>query len=162
MPDSSLALCNMISPLINADWRKAYHWLEKNMTLQDSLQLAAQNERTAQLQAKYEADKKEKEISLLKSDQQLAFAIVQRQKVMRNAAIAVAILLIFIGVLVISRYRAVSKARRLIELEKMRNNIARDLHDDMGSALSNINKHHREDHLQDERVCGEYLRPHEY
>jgi signal transduction histidine kinase len=44
-----------------------------------------------------------------------------------------------IGILVVNRYRVLHKARRLIELEKMRNTIARDLHDDMGSALSSIN-----------------------
>jgi two-component system, NarL family, sensor histidine kinase UhpB len=48
------------------------------------------------------------------------------------------ILLLLIGFLVINRYRIVQRSRRLIELEKMRNNIARDLHDDMGSALSSI------------------------
>jgi len=69
----------------------------------------------------------------------LNLAIVERQRVFQRGAIVVVILLILIGVLIIGRYKAVNKARRLIELEKMRNHIARDLHDDMGSALSSIN-----------------------
>jgi len=136
-PDAAAQLAILYQA--TGDWRKAYQWLEKKGDLQDSLQLAAQNEKTEQLQAQYEADKKEKEITLLKKDQLLTLAVVGRQKVIRNAAIAFVILAIFIGILIINRYRVVHKARRLIELEKMRNTIARDLHDDMGSALSSIN-----------------------
>ena len=120
------------------DWQKGYQWLEKKGVLMDSLQLAEQDEKVEKLQAKYEADKKEKEITLLKKDQQLTLAIVGRQKVIRNAAIAFVLLAILIAILVINRYRVIHKAKRLIELEKMRNTIARDLHDDMGSALSSI------------------------
>jgi len=120
------------------NWHKAYYWLEKRITLQDSLQLTAQNEKTAQLEAQYEAEKKDKEISLLKEDQELNRVIVQRHKVFQDGAIITVILLLLIGFLVINRYRIVHRSRRLIELEKMRNNIARDLHDDMGSALSSI------------------------
>jgi signal transduction histidine kinase len=121
------------------DWRKGYQWLQKENELMDTLQLASQNEKVEQLQAQYEADKKEKEITLLKKDQQLTLAVVGRQKVIRNAAIALVLLSFLIGILVVNRYRIVHRARRLIELEKMRNTIARDLHDDMGSALSSIN-----------------------
>lgn len=121
------------------DWRKAYHWAEIFDSSQDNLQMVTQNEKIAQLQAQYEADKKEKEITLLKKDQELNHAIVQRQKAIQRGTLVLVILLLLIGVLVINRYRTAQRSRRLIELEKMRNNIARDLHDDMGSALSSIN-----------------------
>lgn len=121
------------------NWPKAYRWREIKDSLQDSLHLAAQNEKTAQLQALYEADKKEKEISLLKKDQQLNHAIIQRQNIITQGAVALTVLFLLIGILIVNRYRTIQKARRLIELEKMRNSIARDLHDDMGSALSSIN-----------------------
>jgi two-component system sensor histidine kinase UhpB len=120
------------------DWPKAYRWLAVRDSLQDSLNLTSLNEKTAQLQAQYEADGKEKEIALLKKDQELSRAILQRQKVFQNGTYVVVVLLILIGLLIINRYKGAQKARRLIELEKMRNHIARDLHDDMGSALSSI------------------------
>lgn len=120
------------------DWHKAYHWLAIKDSLQDYLDLRAVNEKTAQLQAQYEADKKEKEISLLKEEKELNLAIVARQRVFQRGAIVVVVLLVLIGLLVIGRYRAGARSRQLIEMEKMRNHIARDLHDDMGSALSSI------------------------
>jgi two-component system, NarL family, sensor histidine kinase UhpB len=134
--DAAEQLANLFKA--TGDWRKAYQWLAIRDSLKDSLDLTALNEKTAQLQAQYEADKKEKEISLLKKDQELSHAIVQRQKVFQRGAVVVLVLLVLIGLLIFARYRAVHKARRLIELERMRNHIARDLHDDMGSALSSI------------------------
>jgi signal transduction histidine kinase len=41
--------------------------------------------------------------------------------------------------LIFSRYKEEQKGRRLVEIEKMRNLIARNLHDDIGSTLSSIN-----------------------
>ena len=113
------------------DWHKAYQWLAIKDSLQDYLDLRALNEKTAQLQAQYEADKKEKEITLLKEEQQL-------NTVFQRGTIVVVVLLVLIGLLLIGRYRAAARARQVIEMEKMRNHIARDLHDDMGSALSSI------------------------
>lgn len=49
------------------------------------------------------------------------------------------ILLVLIGFLIINRYRVVQRAKRLVEMEKLRNNISRDLHDDIGSTLTSIN-----------------------
>ena len=46
---------------------------------------------------------------------------------------------LLIGFLVVNRYRIVQRASRVIEMERMRNTIARDLHDDIGSTLTSIN-----------------------
>jgi two-component system sensor histidine kinase UhpB len=121
------------------DWKNAYKWVSIRDNLSDSLQLQEQNERTSQLTAKYEADKKDKEIVLLKKDQELNGITAQRQRAFQYGAIILVVLLLLIGILVINRYRIVQKNKRLIELEKMRSHIARDLHDDMGSTLSSIN-----------------------
>jgi len=121
------------------DWKNAYKWINIKDSLLDSLQLQDQNEKTAQLTAKYEADKKDKQIALLKKDQELSGIVAQRQRVFRYGAVIVIMLLVLIGFLAVNRYRVVQRNKRLVELEKMRTRIARDLHDDMGSTLSSIN-----------------------
>jgi len=121
------------------DWQKGFKWLAITGALNDSLSLTDQNEKAAELQAKYETEKKDKEISLLKKDQQLKLLTLQKQETFKYGAIILIVLLALIAFLIINRYRIVQRARQQIEIEKLRNNIARDLHDDMGSALSSIN-----------------------
>lgn len=132
---------NQLSNLYKStnDWQKAFKWLAVTNTLSDSLSLAEQHEKAAELQAKYETEKKDKEISLLKKDQQLQQLSLQKQETFKYGAIIVVVLLALIAFLVINRYRIVQRARQQLEMEQLRNNIARDLHDDMGSALSSIN-----------------------
>jgi len=122
-----------------ADWEKAFKWRSITDALNDSLSLTEQNKKTAELQTKYETEKKDKEIALLKKDQQLNLLTLQKQETFRYGAIILLLLLALIAFLIINRYRVVNRARHQIEIEKLRNKIARDLHDDMGSALSSIN-----------------------
>jgi len=137
LPDAAEQLAGFYQA--TGDWKKCSQWLTKEVSLKDSLQGKAQNEKAEQLQAQYEADKKEKEIALLRKDQELNHAVVQKQKVVQRAVILSVSLLLLAGVFAVSRYRVAQKSRRQAEIEKIRNSIASDLHDDMGSALSSIN-----------------------
>ena len=93
----------------------------------------------SRLEEQYKHEKKEAEIALLKKDQQLIQAQLKRQKEIKFALMAFAVLLLVLALLLINRFMVVSKAKRVIEMEKMRNQIAKDLHDDIGSTLSSIN-----------------------
>jgi len=91
------------------------------------------------LEDQYHFASQEAEIKLLKKDQLLDQAGHQKQKLILYGTIILLGLLLLSGFLFIARYRAVQKARRIIEIENLRNNIARNLHDDIGSTLTSIN-----------------------
>ena len=118
---------------------KALYYARKYYEMNDSLQGREVQLQMKRLEAQYNVEKKEREIRLLKEDQQLTKLILQRGKAFQYGAVIVVGLLVLIGFLIINRNRAVHNARRLVEMEKMRNTIARDLHDDIGSTLTSIN-----------------------
>ena len=118
---------------------KALYYARRYYEMNDSLQGREVQLQLKRLESQYNVEKQEKEIVLLKEDQQLSKLLLQRHKVFQVSAGLVMVLLVAIGAITINRNRVVSNARRLVEMEKMRNNIARDLHDDIGSTLTSIN-----------------------
>jgi two-component system sensor histidine kinase UhpB len=118
---------------------KAIEYLNRYYKTSDSLTNIDIQTQMRQLEEQYNLDKKEKEIALLKKDQELTHLSLQKQKAFQFGAIGFLLLLILITILAVNRYRIVHKAHRAAEMEKMRNGIARDLHDDIGSTLTSIN-----------------------
>jgi len=75
---------------------------------------------------------------LLQKEQQLKNISLKQNLTIQTAMAVAFVLLIVIGLLVFNRHRLIHQANRHMEIERMRNEIARDLHDDMGSTLSSI------------------------
>jgi two-component system, NarL family, sensor histidine kinase UhpB len=120
-------------------YEKAYGYQKLFNVYKDSAYTESTEKTTAEMESKYEAEKKEKEIALLKKDQLLNHLNLEKQKEFQWGAIVFLVLILIIGFLIINRYRVIQRTKRLIEMERMRNTIARDLHDDIGSTISSIN-----------------------
>jgi two-component system sensor histidine kinase UhpB len=123
----------------NKQYDKALIYNEKYHAKLDTVQNKELQLQVRGLEQKYNLEREEKEISLLKKDKLLYQVNLKNQELFRYSALIFLFMLVVIAFLVLARYRVVHKARRLIEIEKMRNNIARNLHDDIGSTLSSIN-----------------------
>jgi len=119
-------------------YREALKFHQLYSDLKDSLVQEENRQGADEMEAKYQNEKKQTEIELLKKDQQLKNVSIQQSRTAQTAMVVAFVLLIIIGLLAFNRHRLIHKAKRQMEIEHMRNEIARDLHDDMGSTLSSI------------------------
>lgn len=110
------------------DYYKQYN------NLNDSLNLNAQQNELMRLKTEFETTQKEQQIILLEAENTVKEKEKQRQILLRNIAIALIGLLLVFGVMIRNRYRIRQQVKQL----QMRNNIAMDLHDEVGSSLSAI------------------------
>lgn len=118
---------------------KAFELLTRHEQLNDSLQNNSLILQMKELEEQYESEKKEREIELLKKEQEVQALKLSRQRA-NNIIITITLISVIVfGVLLINRYRVLNRIRQQVEIELVRNNIARDLHDDIGSTLSSIN-----------------------
>jgi two-component system, NarL family, sensor histidine kinase UhpB len=116
------------------DHRNANKYLLISRDLNDSLLRQRFNEEIAGLQNTFEIKEKDKEILLLNTEKELQQQRLARQRVLITGSIVLVILALIGVILLIGRYRL---RNRMKELE-LRNQIAADLHDEVGSSLSSI------------------------
>ena len=116
------------------DFKNQSFYAEKYIKYRDSLYKIQNADAIAQWETKYESAEKDKEIELLEKDGLLKDAQARRRRLL---AIAFAILAIVIGIIGFSFYNQL-KLRQKLRMERFRNKVAADLHDDVGSTLSSI------------------------
>jgi signal transduction histidine kinase len=153
---------------------EAYGFLSKAMHLGDSLYTTAASEKIAEMEARYESEKKQHQITALEKDRQISLLSL-KQKVIFNwlmAGLALTLLVVsFLIYLNLRRSRMLARQtetmqqQRIVELEKdhellvvnsllkgqeeERSRLARDLHDGLGGLLSGVkfSMHHMKDNL---------------
>jgi two-component system, NarL family, sensor histidine kinase UhpB len=116
------------------NFAKAVEYMKMGKEANDSLTKWKYDDGLAALQTKFKVDEKDKAIQLLAKDKELQKQKLQQQWLLMIAAAAIA-LLVFIGAWMLLNRNKLKQ--RMKELE-LRNQIAADLHDEVGSSLSSI------------------------
>lgn len=116
------------------NFTKAYEFLRISAETNDTLVKQRYDEDIASMQTRFRVDEKDKEIQLMNKGMQLQAQKIKEQRLMVTGAIVIAILALLGIALAISRFRLRNRVREL----QLRNQIAADLHDDVGSSLSSI------------------------
>lgn len=118
----------------NKDFEKALVYNNKYYQLTDSIRNTELQLQVLKMEEGYTSAKKESEIQVLKKDQELQKQKLSRQQVFMFGSVALALLALGSIWLLINRNKL---KQRMKELE-LRNRIAADLHDEVGSSLSSI------------------------
>jgi signal transduction histidine kinase len=119
---------------LTGNYPKAYEYVKISRDLRDSLIKAEYAEDLTAMQTKFEVNEKDKEIQLLAKDKELQQQKLSQQSIIMIALITVAILALTGIWMGINRSRLRQKMKEL----ELRNQIASDLHDEVGSSLSSI------------------------
>jgi signal transduction histidine kinase len=100
----------------------------------DSMFNEIKSQQIAQMREQYESEKKDKKIVLLNSEKAMQALDLQKEKQTKNYIIVGLALFVILSFFIYQNYRN----RQKLNLQKLRNKIATDLHDDIGSTLSSI------------------------
>jgi signal transduction histidine kinase len=141
------------------NFEQAYADYNKHILYRDSVINDETKSKVADIESKYESEKKDNEIERLNADQRIKQLEIDKQKSLRNFLIAGLALALIMGAIIFSRYQLKKKLEKQTELLEMRNTISRNLHDDIGASLSNINILNElvKRNLNDEEKSKEYL-----
>jgi signal transduction histidine kinase len=116
------------------DYKRAYSFKEIGQKYKDTLDRRNRTDSIAQIFARYETDKKEKEIQLLNTQAALNQSALSRQRIFILFSLLSLALAIVLSIVLINR----SRIKQQLKEVNVRNQLAGDLHDEVGSSLSSI------------------------
>jgi len=117
------------------DNKHAFYYLKISRKLNDSLVKQQFTIETANLQTIFAVKQKDKEIELLNKDKELQQQKLQKQRLLMLGVLLLIVLGLTGAWLLFNRNKLRSRMKEL----ELRNQIAADLHDEVGSSLSSIN-----------------------
>lgn len=99
------------------NFEKGLFYYKKFNSIKDSILDIAKSEQIAEMQTKYDADKKTREIELLQKDNALRDAELSKQKTVRNSFIVGFVLVIALVLILLNRYRIKTQAARVLQMQ---------------------------------------------
>lgn len=125
--------------------KKAFNYFYEYYLINDSIRNEKNASQIAEMQIKYETEKKESEIQKLNTEKLLDAEKIARQKTLNYSLLTVAASILISGILIfrnVQKKRIAEKHVAMLEkqnaIETMRSKIASDVHDDMGANLTKL------------------------
>ncbi|NCU06207.1 MAG: tetratricopeptide repeat protein [Chitinophagaceae bacterium] len=116
---------------LSGNHKEAYNYLSKSKELSDTLATQKYDEDIAAMQTSFNVEEKNSQIALLNKDKELQ---QYRQRILVFSFLALAVIAIAGIIFLINR----NKLRQRMKEMELRQSIAADLHDEVGSSLSSI------------------------
>jgi PAS domain S-box-containing protein len=99
------------------DYPQALHYLKKYKEINDLIFNETSSKKIVEMQTRYELEKKEKEIALLKKDKAIRELALSRQRYLNYFIIIVSLLIVIVGFVIYTRYRLKAKTSRALSEE---------------------------------------------
>ena len=116
------------------DYKTAHFYNEKFLVIKDSLFNIESEAAMAEMKTKYDTEKKDLQIDVLQKQAEIDRRKSARQRMLIFGSLLLALLAGTVGYLRIRQ----NKLNQRLKMERFRNKVAADLHDDVGSTLSSI------------------------
>lgn len=116
------------------DFKQAYNYNIVSLGYKDSLDRQKRTDSIARMFAVYETEKRDKEIQLLNANAKLNKEKIERQYMLVLFAITSLVFTVILLIVALNRHRIKQQLKEV----KVRNQLAADLHDEVGSSLSSI------------------------
>ena len=107
---------NAISELYleKKDYKRALEYYKLYDTKKDSIFTEESSKKIAEMQVKYETEKKEKENEILKKDNKIQRLEINKQQNLRNSFIAISILVLILAFIIYTRYHSKQKTNIIL------------------------------------------------
>ncbi|MCK4653175.1 MAG: tetratricopeptide repeat protein [Candidatus Cloacimonetes bacterium] len=99
---------------LKGDYKKALKYFKLYFEVKDSIFTDESSEKIAEMQTKYETEKKEKENEILKKDNEIQKLEINKQQNLRNSFIVISILILFLAFVIYIRYRSKQKTNIIL------------------------------------------------
>lgn len=116
------------------DFNKAYGYQVQATALKDTINENEQRDKLDELQTKYETEQKDKAIKLLNTQTKLDKEQISRQHILELFSVISIVLIMVLSIVLLNRNRIKQQLKEV----NVRNQLAADLHDEVGSSLSSI------------------------